>query len=146
MWGVRSGWTALALAAISLIGTGCAETDREIYTAAEPGIATPFVFERSLDATWVEIGPPFVCFWEGIAVVVETNESVETLFNAPNDSGIYRLRYTVGARCEPDLPLSQANCRVVHDVPSNEFEVERELCDPSEFGCQFVPGAPNYTQ
>jgi hypothetical protein len=159
MWGVRSGWTALALAAISLIGTGCAETDREIYTAAEPGIATfqnpftnplylpgcaPFVFERSLDATWVEIGPPFVCFWEGIAVVVETNESVETLFNAPNDSGIYRLRYTVGARCEPDLPLSQANCRVVHDVPSNEFEVERELCDPSEFGCQFVPGAPNY--
>ena len=159
MWGIRAGWRALTLAAFFLVSAGCAETDRDVYTAAEPGIATfqnplkiplylpgcaPFVFERSLDGTWVDIGPPFVCFWEGIAVAVGMYESVETPFNAPNDTGIYRLRYAYAMRCEPDLPLSQANCQVERDVRSNEFEVERELCDPNEFGCQFVPGAPNF--
>ena len=46
----------------------------------------------------------------------------------PKDSGIYRLRYDYGSGCEPG-PLSQANCENDFVVYSNEFEVERELCE-----------------
>lgn len=138
---------------------GCAETDQDLYFAGDEGKSTltntlrmpvylggcaPFVTERSLDGRWVEIGPPFVCIWEGIAVEIGPYESVTTPFDAPADTGRYRHRYDVRAACEPDLPLSQAQCEFERLVYTNEFEVERELCDPKEFGCRFIPGAPNF--
>lgn len=157
-WVVRG--SELVLAAVLFLSTGCAETDRDLYTAFEPAVATfrnpleaipvylpgcsPFVIERSLEGAWINVGPPFVCFWEGFAVPVGMNGSLETSFHAPTDTGIYRLRYAIGAHCAPDLPLSQAGCQFESFVRSNEFEVERELCDPDEFGCRFVPGAPNF--
>jgi hypothetical protein len=149
---------AFALAAACSLGAGSATTDRDAYTAAEPGIATfhnsaemplylpgcaPFVFERSLEGGWVDIGPPYLCVWEGIAVAVGMDESLDTVFDAPSDSGIYRLRYAYGARCEMDVPLSEAQCQIEGDVRSNPFEVQRESCDPAESGCQFRPAAPN---
>jgi hypothetical protein len=145
--------TTLAAAVVS------AETDGDIYTAGEMGTATfeiltqrsvylpgcaPFVFEQSLDQKWIVIGPPFVCVWEGLAVAVATNEIVETQFDAPRDTGIYRLRYDYSMGCEPNRPLSQANCSSEAVAYSNEFEVARELCDPVEFGCRFMPAAPNF--
>lgn len=136
-----------------------AETDSDIYTAGESGLATfrnltkeplflpgcsPFVFEQSLDGLWEFVGPPFVCVWEGFAVAIGEDERDETWFVAPNESGFYRLRYDYSLGCEPDLPLSQANCASEAVVYSNEFEVERELCEPTQFGCRFVPAAPNF--
>ncbi len=159
MLGTRSEWAALALAAVFLLGAGFAKTDSDVYTAAGSGVATfqnpreaplylpgcaPFVFERSLAGGWIDIGPPYLCVWEGIAVAVEMNAIVETPFNAPGDSGIYRLRYSYGARCDADLPLSESNCQVEGDVRSSEFEVERGLCDSTELGCRFQPAAPNF--
>lgn len=181
----RSRWQAVAIAL--LLGAGCAEsggensaaddasssdispattsvtaiaeTDSDIYSAADSAIATfrnlghetlylpgcsPFVFEQSLDGTWGFVGQPLVCFWEGFAVAIGANEIDEFEFMVPNVSGIYRLRYDYSSGCEPDLPLSQANCEAQAVAYSNEFEVERELCDPAEFNCQFVPGAPNF--
>lgn len=159
----RSPWysiaKAFALGILWLAALGCADTDQEIYLAGDPGLATitntlkapiylpgcaPFTTERSLDGSWVDLGPPFVCAWEGIAVELAPKQSLETPFTAPTDTGLYRVKYTLGARCEPDLPLSQANCKFEGLERFAFFEVERELCDPSEFGCQFVPGAPNY--
>jgi hypothetical protein len=138
---------------------GCAETDRSTYTAGETGISTflnslsrpvflpgcaPFVIQRRVAGDWVDVGPPFVCVWEGIAVRLEQNESVDTPFQAPPDTGTYRNEYSVSAGCEPDLPLSQANCQIQHAWSTAPYRVERELCDPGEFACRFVPGAPNY--
>jgi hypothetical protein len=159
MKNLRSLLHACAAGFVLFSAAGCAETDRDLYLADEAGQASfsntlrmpvylggcaPFVTERSLDGKWVELGPPFVCIWEGIAVEVASYETVTTPFQAPRDSGLYRLRYGVSAACEPDLPLSQAHCAFEHAAFSNEFEVERELCDPDEFGCRFVPGAPNF--
>lgn len=137
---------------------GCADTDQAVYTAGAPGVATfynpvqdpvflagcaPFVFERRLDGAWSETGPPFVCVWEGNAVVVEWRQSVDTPFDAPADSGLYRLNYEVGRNCKPDQPLSQAGCEFSGPVHSDSFEVERELCEPSDPGCRHAPAAPN---
>lgn len=152
---------ALALVLLTVAGTGCwVETDRSLYTAGDPGTATltnrlnvplslagcaPFVFERSLDGDWLDLGPPYLCFWEGIALSVNPKESVETAFDAPADSGRYRLRFDAAAICEPGLPLSQAKCAIPDlALYSAPFEVERELCDGSEEGCRFVPAAPNF--
>jgi len=156
---VRTVDRALAFVVLLFVTIGCAETDQEIYVAGEPGLATftntlkepvylpgcaPFVTERSLDGEWIDQGPPFVCIWEGIAVEVGPSEAVETPFDAPTESGVYRIRYGVSARCEPGLPLSQANCQL-EDMPRTAaFTVERELCDPSDRGCRFVPAAPNF--
>jgi hypothetical protein len=135
-----------------------AESDRVIYEAGSMGTAgfrnetqmplflpgcAPFVFERSLDGAWTFADPPIVCVWEGLAVAVYPNEIDEFDFLAPNNSGTYRLRYDYSSGCELDLPLSQANCENDFVVLSDEFEVERELCDPAEPSCRFVPGAPN---
>ena len=155
----RRSWAAALLIVPALLAaSGCARTDADLYTAGDAGEATfhnfltetlylsgcaPFVFERSLDGDWVDQGPPFHCIWEGIAVPVAQEERIKTPFDAPYDSGIYRLRYDVGARCQPDVPLSQAQCEVRNEVVSDEFEVERELCDASEPDCRHVPAAPN---
>ena len=166
------GWQARLLGALILVVTsGCGWTDQTVYVAGAPGHSTfhnpavrpmtssthirqapsvflsgcaPFVTERSLDGVWVELGPPFVCVWEGIAVEVAPGESVVTPFQAPTETGLYRHRYDYGVACEPDLPLSQAGCDSTESTATPGFEVERELCDPTEFGCRFVPGAPNF--
>jgi hypothetical protein len=155
----RIGSRAIAAALGLLLLTGCAWTDEESYTAGDSGIATirnlasmpiylggcaPFVFQRRFSGAWFDLGPPFVCVWEGIAVEVLRHEDLETPFTAPSDTGLYRLRYPFGLRCDPDLPLSQANCEATSELVSREFEVGRELCAPEEFSCRFVPAAPNY--
>lgn len=148
-----------AVCCLGGLGWGCAETDEALYTAGEAGVATfynpiqdpvflpgcaPFVFEHSLDGAWNETGPPFHCVWEGTAVVVAWRESIETPFDAPADSGVYRLRYDVGRNCKPDVPLSEAECEFHGFVHSEPFEVERELCEPSEPDCHFAPAGPNF--
>jgi hypothetical protein len=146
-------------AALLLIGAGCVRTDQKLYAAAAPGIASfghwasetlylggcaPFVVERRIDGAWVDVGPPFHCVWDGIAVAVEPDERIETPFDAPSDSGSYRLRYEYGARCQPGRPLHDAKCEFRSSAFSNTFEVEREICDANEPECRFVPAAPNY--
>lgn len=138
--------------------SGHAETDRDVYTAADTGVATflnsgsvpiflpgcaPFVIEQRLDGSWALVGPPFVCVWEGIAYYLGMNRTDSITFTAPSESGVYRLRYDYSTGCDEDVPLSEANCSRQHVTYSNVFEVERELCDPSHSGCRFVPGAPN---
>jgi hypothetical protein len=135
-----------------------AETDRTLYSAGDSGLATflntgpdplflpgcaPFFFEQRLDGHWAFVGPPFVCVWEGLAIYVGMNETDSIEFIVPSESGLYRLRYDHSSGCEIDVPLSQANCEVDFVIYSNVFEVERELCDPSQPACRFVPGAPN---
>lgn len=148
----------LVLAASLVLASACAETDRDHYVAGAEGIATlsnpfpaplylpgcaPFVFERRIAGAWIEQGPPFVCFWEGFALPIGGGESVETPFVAPSDSGLYRLRYEIGIGCDPDQPLSPDTCDASAPVYTRHFDVEREVCAPSEPGCEFVPGAPN---
>jgi len=151
---------ALLALGFGLLAACSAETDQSLYVAGEAGTATfsnrsravtaylpgcaPFTLERSLSGKWTEIGPPWVCVWEGIAVAVGPRSSLETPFTAPSASGRYRLRYDVSLGCNPGLPLSQADCKRQQAVPTDPFEVERELCDPAEQGCQFVPLAPNF--
>lgn len=146
------------LALLSSVG-GRARTDQPVYLAGETGVSTfknslryplflpgcaPFVIQRRLDGAWVDLGPPFVCVWEGIAVRLDDNESIDTPFEAPLDTGLYRHRYSVSAGCQPDLPLSRAECQLNDSRSTPPFRVERENCDPSEFGCRFAPAAPNF--
>lgn len=148
------------LLALALLSACSAETDQSTYVAGSEGVATftngsrfvpaflpgcaPFSIERSLGGSWVEQGPPWVCIWEGIAVLVDPQSSIDTPFAVPAASGRYRLRYDVSLGCTPGLPLSQADCLRERSVFTDPFQVEREACDPSEFGCRFLPGIPNY--
>ncbi|MDJ0789159.1 MAG: hypothetical protein QNK05_20320 [Myxococcota bacterium] len=135
------------------------ETDRSLYTAGEDALArlhngspipawlpgcAPFELQRSLDGDWVDQGPPWVCIWEGLAVLVAPGSTLTTPFQAPADSGLYRLRYPVSLGCSPGLPLSQADCVREQSVFTDPFEVEREACEADEPGCRFVPLAPNF--
>lgn len=106
------------------------------------GGCAPFQIERRLDGIWMDIGPPFVCIWPGFALPVEPDEWIETDFDIPSDSGLYRLRYDFGEDCDPAQPLSAAHCATTGSVYSNEFEVMREACEPDERGCRFRPGMP----
>ncbi len=149
---------AVASTTASPLSVVSAETDRDLYTPNEIAVATfsnespeprylpgcaPFEFEQRLDGVWTAVGPPFVCVWEGIAVFVDEGERIETDFDVPLESGLYRLRYDYSTGCEQDLPLSEADCERSAIVYSNEFEIVRLLCDPRDFGCRHVPGAPN---
>jgi len=130
--------------------TAVAATDADLYLAADIGTATvlnisqqslylpgcaPFVLEQSVNGDWVDLGPPITCIWEGLAVIVGVDEADVFEFAVPADSGFYRLEYRYGLGCEEELPLSQANCTDEDVAYSNVFEVERELCEPTEPVC-----------
>jgi hypothetical protein len=106
------------------------------------GGCAQFGIERRLDGIWMDVGPPFLCVWPGFASPVEPDEFVETDFDVPSDSGLYRLRYDFGEDCDPRQPLGPASCARTGSVYSNTFEVVREMCDRDAPGCQFRPGMP----
>ena len=156
---------ALALGAT----TGCRPlTDREVYREGQAGTVTltnrseltgylpgcqPFAYEKLVEREWVEQPPDFVCFWEGFARPVPPASELALGFTA-RDEGRWRLRFDGGVGCVDNLPLSQANCRGLVTVVSNEFDVERreradcvvsgcssELCGPEAWAspCVFLP-------
>jgi hypothetical protein len=147
----------ISLVALLLL-SGChASVDREHYVAGETGSTrfandssrtvwlsgcSIFRFEQRVEGRWEDRGPPFVCIWEGFAEPVPPGESSGTGFNAPEQSGVWRLRYPVGSGCRDDQPLSA--CSRISPIYTKPFVVEREPCAPETSECRFVPGAPNF--
>jgi hypothetical protein len=124
------------LAVALLVACGPA-TDRDRYQVGDTGVATfhnqlrttlhlggcnHFDYEKRIGDAWVSQGPDLACFWEGFAQPVATGEVVTDSIRA-RDAGTWRLRYAVGAGCSVDAPLTPANCSVLREIFSNEFEV-----------------------
>jgi len=134
------------------------ETEFDFYTARASAVAvvknetgasifidscTPIFIQESVDGDWTHGRGTGRCFLPGVPHRIEPNEQREMSFPAPWDSGFFRVGIRPMEACEADLRLPFANCIYLPDVHSEEFEVARELCDPSEAGCQFVPAQPN---
>ena len=152
--------TPLLLLLLLLAGTGClfglsAQTDRERYATGDDGTATfrndgrfevflegcsAFVFEQLVAGTWTLRGPAVVCVWEGFARPVAPGESVVDPFFVPGEPGVWRLSYRVGLGCDPDRPMSEADCRSFRRVRTAPFVVQ-EPCDSRE--CGPALGMPN---
>jgi hypothetical protein len=155
-----------ALLAVALLVACGPATDRTRYEVGEPGVATfhnqlhatlylagcnHFDYEKRVGDAWVSQGPDLACIWEGTAQPVASGDVVQDAIRA-RDAGTWRLRYAVGAGCSVDAPLSPANCDVLRDVFSNEFEVvdsagcvvtgcSGQLCAEEHIGttCEWLP-------
>jgi hypothetical protein len=134
-----------------------ASVDRDFYLAGAAGTTTfsngagptawlsgcsAFHFEQSVDGVWVDRGQPFECVWEGFAQPVPEGSVFESGFNAPTNSGLWRLNFAVGEGCDAGLP--QSACDEIFPIVTNAFSVEREICAPTTFECRFAPAAPNF--
>jgi hypothetical protein len=84
-----------------------------------PGCTT-YTVEEKQGATWIDLGPPAVCGWEGYALEVKPGDAWEALQTAlPGDVMGFkelRLRGTYALGCDATLPLSDANCASVHEA------------------------------
>jgi len=143
--GSRHVWFTLLL--LPLVLTACREptlvTDALTYTEGEAGVATllnphpyaiylegcnAYTYQKQVGEEWVAQPPDFVCVWEGFARPVDADSALPLEFTA-RDAGLWRLWARVGAGCDPEKPMSEANCSRISDVYSNEFEVLAD--DPS---------------
>jgi len=115
-------------------------TDRSVYL----DLCWPWTLEQSIEGRWVDLGPPIVCIVGGLGLEVVPGATEATPFTAPDISGLYRLRYTVGESCTPSQGPIGVDCSSVRSVVTPVFEVMRALCDVSDPGCRVVPAAPNY--
>ena len=120
---------------------GCfATTDSDVYFEGEEGIVTfghllpspvylsgcqTFEYEEKTGEIWRDRGSDIICVWEGIAQRIEPGSTLEIPFEARN-AGIWRIKFPTGYGCQEAKPLSAENCRVIHNVRSNEFEVVEE--------------------
>ncbi|MEB2343600.1 MAG: hypothetical protein OZ948_02540 [Deltaproteobacteria bacterium] len=138
---------SLALLAAVLVAAACAETDRGSYPAGASGSVefrnatrvplylagcSHFEYEKQVGERWVSQGPAVVCVWEGFAQEVAPGAAVTEPIEA-REPGRWRLRYPVGIGCSRHAPLSEAACRAVGSITSNEFEVLDSGCVVS--GC-----------
>lgn len=134
------------------------ETEFDFYTARELAVAvvenetaapifldscTPIYIQESLDGDWTLGSGVGRCVQPGLPDRIDPNERMELVFPASRDSGFYRVMIEPMEDCEAGLRLPFANCSDLPIVHSEEFEVARELCDPSDPGCRFVPAQPN---
>ena len=134
----------LLLSSLSLsLAMGCSvETNRQVYVAGDLGKTwfvneaaetaylagcAAYAFERLMGDKWVDAGPPHVCIWAGLPQPVAPGETAVFEMIAPSEAATYRLRYTVGYRCEEDVPLSRETCRQVVEPRTDPFQVVR-LC------------------
>ena len=128
----------LALILLTLTVACSVETDRQSYVAGDFGKTWflneapetaylegcyAYVIERLAGERWLDAGPPHVCVWAGLPQPVEPGEAAAFELVAPSDAGTYRLRYTVGYRCEEDVPLSRETCRQVVEPRTAPFQV-----------------------
>ncbi len=136
--------------------TACSvETDRRVYVAGDIGKTwflneapetaylegcSAYVFERLVGERWHFAGPPHVCVWEGLPQPVAPGEAAAFELVAPKDAGTYRLLYTVGYRCQEDVPLSRETCRQVVEPRTLPFQVVT-LCPIDR--CGPYPALPN---
>jgi len=145
---------------VALVATGCllalsAETDRERYAVGDDGTATfrnggrvevflegcsSFVHEQLDQGTWVPRWPEVVCVWEGFARPVAPGASLVEPFSLRGDAGTWRLSYRVGLACNPDRPLSEADCDSILEVTTQPFTVQ-DSCEPQACGPEL--GMPN---
>lgn len=91
----------------------------------EPGTGTP---ER-----WQNEGPAVVCFWEGLARAVGPAKSLTLDLIVPGEPGIWRLRYQTALGCDPERPLTQADCERMGPIYTPVFTVEAR-CAPEACG------------
>ena len=136
-----------------LVLTACREptlvTDALSYTEGQSGVAAllnphpyeiylegcnPYTYEEWIGEEWVAQPPDFVCVWEGYARPVEPDSTLPLDFTA-RDPGLWRLWARIGWGCDPEQPMSEAHCKEVSDLYSNEFEVfaDDPRCTPT--GC-----------
>ena len=131
---------SLGFLAASLVA--CAQTDRERYTDGEPGTSTftnrlavpvylggctHFDYQRRVGDTWVTQPSDVLCVWQGVAQPVPPGGVVTDDIRA-REPGIWRLRYEVGAGCDPSAPLDPQHCAHVETIVSNEFRVVVNDC------------------
>jgi len=140
----------------ALGGLACfASTDRATYTPQEAGTATfsnesdatvslagcsAYSLEQQFEHGWRDSGPAVVCIWEGLARPIDAGESLSLPLLAPNTPGTWRLRFTAALGCDPDLPLSQADCERTGPIHTPAFDV-RALCAANACGPPL--GMPN---
>ncbi len=151
--GRRAVWIP-ALLALG-ISAGCAEVDRDRYVVGDPGTTrftnvlretvylggcSVFDYQKFEGKGWTDRGPGVVCIWEGFARPIHAQESLESPFTAPDEEGLWRLRYPLGLGCAEDAPLSEENCAWLDAVPTRPFEVVG-LCAVEECGPPL--GMPN---
>lgn len=142
-----------------LLAVACAETDRESYPAGASGSVefrnltraslylagcSHFDYEKQIGDKWVSQGPSVVCVWEGFAQKVASGASVMEPIEA-REPGRWRLRYPVGVGCSSTAPLSEAHCRAVGSITSNEFEVLDSGCVVSGCSGQVCADRPYVT-
>ena len=147
---------AVLLALIPVLAGSCsATTDRDRYASGDAGSTTfandgpealylegcsAYAFEQLLGERWVDRGPAVVCVWEGFAQPVAPGARARFDLLAPQEPGTWRLRYTVGFRCDPAQPLREDSCAEVVSLHTPPFLVQT-LCEPSACGPPL--GMPN---
>jgi len=113
------------------------QTDRDTYTSGEPGTSTftnslaiplylggceHFAYEKRVGDAWETQPSGVLCVWQGVAEAVPPGGVVTDDLRA-RDPGLWRLRYQIGAGCDPSAPLDPQHCTHVENVVSNEFRV-----------------------
>ncbi len=103
-------------------------TDDDIYL---PGCSKYSVEKREgMQGEWIDLGPPVMCGWEGIAQRVAAGQAYRDFplalppefETSPYPSWRLHGQYWTG--CQPDLPLSAAGCTAgPFDVYSREYTV-----------------------
>lgn len=94
-----------------------------------PG-CSQYALERRDDAgNWLYHGPPIYCVWEGYAQKVAPGAEVAFPFNAPPDSGTWRIRFRVSIGCQDGKPLSQAACESSATIHTPPFVVHASRGD-----------------
>ncbi len=113
------------------------QTDRDTYGTGEPGTSTftngltiplylggcgHFEYQKRVGDTWETQPSDVLCVWEGLAQPVAPGGVVTDDIRG-REPGLWRLRYEVGAGCDPSGPLDPQHCAHVQEVVSNEFRV-----------------------
>ena len=96
------------------------ESDETVYL---PGCSIHTVEKLLKDGTWEDRGSSVVCKWEGYAVPVPAGEQIRRTLDLWHETGTWRARVTVSFGCEPDLPISSANCKDSEEIYTLPFEI-----------------------
>ncbi len=73
--------------------------------------------------------PPKVCVWEGIPTILPGNGKTNTFTWQPTQVGNYRVALEYGTDCQPNQPLSQAQCAKIQTIHSQPFDVRSLVND-----------------
>lgn len=118
-------------------GSVVIRTDKESYTNGKqinvkltnstastiylPGCSV-YNLERKENGNWIDYGPLEICVWEGYAMPISPGGSYSKTLKI-STNGEYRFKTTYGVNCQPNMPLSTAQCTYFDTAFSNSFLV-----------------------